>query len=66
MNTSPDRIIARVSIHFVGLETGEYVVRAYDQDGKRYREADYFTPDKEDAIQTSYKMISNYFSRVTN
>lgn len=58
MNTYPDRIVSRVSLHFVGLETGEYVVRAYDQNGKRYREADYFTTDKTDAIQTAHAMVS--------
>lgn len=32
-------------------EWGEYVVKAY-KDGKRYPDADYFTDDKTDALET--------------
>ena len=36
---------------------GEYAVRAYDQAGRRWPEADYFTNDREDAEQTAARMI---------
>lgn len=37
-------------------ETGEWIVRAYHADGKRYPEADYFTNDKADAEATAADM----------
>jgi hypothetical protein len=36
---------------------GEYVVKAYDQQGRRYALADYFTDDKADAIATAAAMV---------
>lgn len=38
---------------------GEYQVKAYDQHGKRWPEADYFTNDKQDAIGTAKMMVRN-------
>jgi hypothetical protein len=38
-------------------EHGEYHVRFYTPDGKRYAEADYFTDDRMDAIGTARKMV---------
>jgi hypothetical protein len=35
---------------------GEYVVRAYDEDGKRYPPADYYTDDWDDAVSTANLM----------
>jgi len=35
---------------------GEYIVRAYDANGKRMPEADYFTNSKTDAEQTAKAM----------
>jgi len=37
---------------------GEYIVKAYDANGKRMPEADYFTDDKTDAEQTAKVMVS--------
>lgn len=39
-------------------ETDEWVVKAYDQFGKRMSEADCFTNNKEDAEQTAVLMIA--------
>lgn len=37
----------------------EYVVRAWDTDGRRYSEADYYTNDRADARTTAATMCSN-------
>lgn len=47
------RRVARTSIK---KREGEYRVMAWDQFGKRYPEADYFTDDKEDAEDTAKAM----------
>ena len=47
--------IARTTIR---KQDGEYVVKAYDANGKRMPEADYFTDDKTDAEQTAKVMVS--------
>jgi hypothetical protein len=36
---------------------GEYIVRAYDQDGKRWPDCDYFTDDRQDALDTARAML---------
>ena len=48
-----ERIIANVKIV---RRRGEWIVRAYDLDGKRMPEADYYTNDREDAEETSLAM----------
>ncbi len=35
----------------------EWQVKAYDQFGKRFEEADYFTNDRQDAIVTAAAMV---------
>lgn len=40
---------------------GEFQVKAYDQNGKRWPECDYFTTDKEDAIGTAKLMVREGF-----
>jgi hypothetical protein len=35
----------------------EWIVRAYDQHGRRFPEADYFTDNREDAEATAARMI---------
>ncbi len=49
-----ERKVTRTTIRKVD---GEYIVRAYDQHGKRWPEADYFTNDKTDAQQTAALMV---------
>lgn len=39
-------------------EHGEWVVRAYDENGKRYPAADYFTTDRNDAVGTAAAMMN--------
>lgn len=39
---------------------GEYVVKAYGEDGKRYPAADYFTDDKADAESTARAMTHKF------
>ena len=39
---------------------GEYRVVCYDQNDKRYREADYFTDDFDDAYATIKMMMGDY------
>ncbi len=51
------RVVARVTVSKRRNEWDEFVVRAYDQDGKRWPEADYFTNDRTDAIQTGDAMV---------
>lgn len=38
---------------------GEYQVKAFDQYGRRYLEADYFTDDLEDAKNTAKAMVKD-------
>lgn len=38
-------------------EFGEYVVRFYNPDGTRNRDADYFTNDYDDAVNTAKAMV---------
>lgn len=38
-------------------QNGEYIVRAYGQDGARMPEADYFTNDRDDAQATANLMM---------
>lgn len=52
-----ERKVARVTFNGRKNAHGEYVVRAYDQHGKRFAEADYFTNDKADAEATAAKMV---------
>lgn len=49
-----DRKVTRTTIRKVD---GEYVVKAYDQHGKRWPDADYFTNDKADAEGTAEAMV---------
>lgn len=49
-----ERKVVRTTIRKVD---GEYIVRAYDQNGKRWPEADYFTNDKADAESTAAAMV---------
>jgi hypothetical protein len=58
MEAAP-RIVSKVTVPKRKNEWGEFVVRAYDQNGRRYPEADYHTNDRQDAIQTGEAMISN-------
>lgn len=51
------RRVARVTVARRRNEYGEFVVRAYDQDGRRYPEADYFTSDRDDAVGTGEAMV---------
>lgn len=46
--------IARTTI---SKQDGEYVVKAYDANGKRMPDADYFTNDKADALATAALMV---------
>lgn len=39
-------------------EYGEYVVKCWDTEGKRYQEADYYTDCKHDATLTMEAMLS--------
>lgn len=44
------------STKIVKNEFNEYQVKAYDQNGQRIHNADYFTDDKQDAIETAKRM----------
>jgi hypothetical protein len=55
-----DRIIVRVVISKKDAY-GEYCCKAYDQHGKRYQEADYFTDDKQDAENTMAAMLEGNY-----
>lgn len=48
------RVLTRVSIRKI---EGEWVCCAYDQHGKRWKEADYFALDKADATETAVLMV---------
>lgn len=50
----PARIVTRTRVTKVD---GEYIVKAYDQHGQRYAEADYYTNDKTDAQQVALCMV---------
>ena len=50
-------MIARVTFNGRRNAHGEYVVRAYDENGKRLPDADYFTNDKADAKATAQAMM---------
>jgi hypothetical protein len=52
-----ERVVTRVTVASRRNEWGEFVVRAYDQDGRRYPPADYFTDDRKDAVQTAAVMV---------
>ena len=39
-------------------EWGEYVVKLYSLDGNHLAQGDYFTGDKEDAIETAKHMVA--------
>ena len=41
----------------VSKRDGEFIVKAYDANGKRLPDGDYFTNDKDDAEQTAKLMI---------
>lgn len=47
------KVIARTKVKKID---GEYVVQAFDENGKRMQEADYYTSDREDANQTAARM----------
>lgn len=51
-----ERIITTVRIVEVN---GEWIVRAYDQDGRRWPECDYFTDDVTDAYETADYMLGH-------
>lgn len=38
----------------------EWTVKAYDQYGKRFPEADYFTTSRQDAVQTAELMLKEW------
>jgi hypothetical protein len=50
------KTIAAVHI-YVDEEFNQYQCKAYDQDGRRYAEADYFTRDREDAEDACEYML---------
>jgi hypothetical protein len=56
-------MLSRVTLRKRRNEWGEYVVRAYDRDGRRYPDGDYFTDDWEDAVNTAETMKGS--SKVT-
>lgn len=49
-----ERKVARTK---VTKSNGEFIVKAWDQHGKRFAEADYYTNDKADAEQTALVMV---------
>jgi hypothetical protein len=51
------RIVKRAVVAPRRNTWGEWVVRAYDQHGKRWPEADYHTDDKADAEGTAKLMV---------
>ena len=54
---SGGRRIARVTVPTRPTVEREWIVRAYDQHGRRFPEADYFTDNREDAEATAARMI---------
>lgn len=53
------RIVTKANVASRKNEYREYVVRAYDQHGKRFQDADYFTNDRTDACNTANAMTNN-------
>ena len=53
------RIVAKSTVAARRNEWGEWIVRAYDQDGKRFPEADYHTDDRADAEATAAAMTGS-------
>lgn len=51
----PYRTISRTKIVY-DREYEEFIVKAYDQHGRRFEDADYCTNDKADAIATAELM----------
>jgi len=51
------RYIVGVTIGRKDRDSGQYQVQAWDQHGKRWPDADYFTDDREDAHATADAMI---------
>lgn len=51
------RRVSRADVARHRNELGEYVVRAYDQDGRRFPQADYHTDDLRDAVATAEAMV---------
>jgi len=49
--------VAKATVSKRKNEYGEFVVRAYDANGKRLPDADYHTDDKVDAEQTAKAML---------
>jgi hypothetical protein len=50
--------VMKVTLRKRRNDCGEYVVRAYDADGKRLPDCDYFTDDVDDAVATYNAMCS--------
>lgn len=59
MTNKTERTVSRATVARRINEYGEWVVRAYDQHGKRYQEADYFTNDRADAVAISNAMVAS-------
>lgn len=53
-----DEVIARTRVGTRRNQFGEYVVKAYDSNGKRMPDHDYYTNDKADAIATAALMTA--------
>jgi len=51
------RRVARVTVPTRPTVEREWIVRAYDQHGRRFPEADYFTDNREDAEATAARMV---------
>lgn len=54
-----ERYVARAVVARRRNQWGEFVVKAYDQDGAHYPAADYHTDDLQDAISTADAMMLN-------
>ena len=52
-----EKKVMRAIVRKVG---DEWIVFAYDGGGRRMPEADYFTPDHDDALETARKMVPGY------
>ena len=52
-----ETIARTVSAAVIVKTADEYIVKAFDQHGERFSEADYYTTDKTDAQQTRAAMI---------
>lgn len=61
-NSNEIRYVARTTISRV---FDEWTVRAYDQHGKRYSEADYYTDDKVDAKGTAELMVKPFMDKLS-